>query len=116
MRLHLEGDSCNDVQRVNDVAQRFAHLPPVGVSHHCMQIHLEESIRILSHVRLPTPASHPVGLCADLFEGQLAGQFEAHHHHTGDPEEQDVMARLQQSARVEHIQVLGLREQCKRQH
>ncbi len=45
-----------------------------------------------------------------LFEGQLAGQFEAHHHHTSNPEEQDVMARLQQGARVEHIQVLGLKE------
>lgn len=38
--LHLQGDPCNYVQRVNDVAQRFAHLPPVGVSHHCMQINL----------------------------------------------------------------------------
>lgn len=43
-----------------------------------------------------------------LFEGQLASQFEAHHHHTSNPEEQDVMTRLQQGARVEHIQVLGL--------
>lgn len=45
-----------------------------------------------------------------LFERQLASQFEAHHHHTSNPEEQDVVARLQQSAGVEHVQVLGLRE------
>lgn len=43
-----------------------------------------------------------------LFEGQLTGQFEAHHHHTSNPEEQDVMTGLQQGARVEHTQVLGL--------
>lgn len=45
-----------------------------------------------------------------LFEGQLASQFEAHHHHTSNPEEQDVMARLQQGAGVEHIEVLSLNE------
>lgn len=50
-----------------------------------------------------------------LFEGQLAGQFEAHHHHTSNPEEQDVVARLQQGAGVEHIQVLGLKEDRKEQ-
>lgn len=51
-----------------------------------------------------------------LLKGQLAGQFEAHHHHTSNPEEQDVMARLQQGARVEHVQVLGLKEDGKQQH
>lgn len=44
-----------------------------------------------------------------LLERQLAGQFEAHHHHASDPEEQDVVTRLQQSARVEHFQVFSLR-------
>lgn len=41
LRLYLQRDPCNDVQRVNDVSQRFAHLPSVGVPHHCMQINLE---------------------------------------------------------------------------
>lgn len=48
-----------------------------------------------------------------LFEGQLASQFEAHHHHTSNPKEQDVMARLQQRARVEHLQVVRLKENHK---
>lgn len=54
--LHLQGDPCNYVQRVNDVAQRFAHLPPVGVSHHCMQINLwgKKASSLLGHVLLMT--------------------------------------------------------------
>lgn len=49
VRLYLEGDPGNDVQRVNDVAQRLAHLPSMGVSHHRMQINLEQkNIRIIS--------------------------------------------------------------------
>lgn len=44
IRLYLEGDPCNDVQGVDDVSQRFAHLPSMGVPHHCVQINLEESI------------------------------------------------------------------------
>lgn len=45
-----------------------------------------------------------------LFEGQLASQFETHHHHTSNPEKQDIMACLKQGARVEDIQVLGLKK------
>lgn len=45
-----------------------------------------------------------------LFEGQLARQFETHHHHTSNPEEQDVVACLKQGARVEDIQVLVLKK------
>lgn len=71
-----------------------------------------------------TPTSHPVVLClgfgsfdsSHLFERQLASQFEAHHHHSSNPEEQDVVARLQQSAGVEHVQVLGLREHHKQKN
>lgn len=44
-----------------------------------------------------------------LFEGQLASQFETHHDHTSNPEEQNVMTRLKQGAGVEDIQVLGLK-------
>lgn len=51
-----------------------------------------------------------------LFEGQLAGQLEAHHHHTSNPEEKDVVARLKQGAGVEHIQVLCLKENHKQQY
>lgn len=51
-----------------------------------------------------------------LFEGQLARKFEAHHDHTGNPEEQDVMTRLQQSTRVEHTQVFCLEQGIKQIH
>lgn len=60
--------------------------------------------------------SFPSFDCSHFFEGQLASQFEAHHHHTSNPEEQDVVARLQQGARVEHIQVLALKKNHKYQH
>lgn len=49
-----------------------------------------------------------MGDWSHLFEGQLACQFETHHHHAGNPEEQDVMARLQQGAGVKYLQVLIL--------
>lgn len=39
---HLQGDAGNDVHRVDDVAQGFAHLPSVGVSHHGVQINLQQ--------------------------------------------------------------------------
>src|SRR4029434_303456 len=45
-----------------------------------------------------------------LFEGQLSGEFQAHHDHACHPEEQDVMTGLQKGAWVEHTQVLCLRE------
>lgn len=39
---HLQGDAGNDVHGVDDVAQGFAHLPSVGVSHHGVQINLQQ--------------------------------------------------------------------------
>lgn len=49
VKLYLEGDPGNDVQRIDDVAQRLAHLPSMGVSHHRMQINLEQkNISIIS--------------------------------------------------------------------
>mmetsp|Transcript_14060 Transcript_14060/g.31148 ORF Transcript_14060/g.31148 Transcript_14060/m.31148 type:complete len:516 (-) Transcript_14060:459-2006(-) len=52
----------------------------MGVPHHGMQIH---------------------GL-----EGELVHEPQRHHHHSGHPEEKDVMPRLQQSAREEGLQVI----------
>lgn len=48
-----------------------------------------------------------------LFKGQLLSQCEAKHHHSGHPEEQNVMAGLQECARVENGQILILKgEKC----
>lgn len=43
-----------------------------------------------------------------LFKRKFACEFEPHHDHTSHPEEQDVVARLQQRAWIEHAQVLVL--------
>lgn len=40
-----------------------------------------------------------------LSEGQLPSELQAEHDHPGHPEEEDVMARLQQGPRVEHTEV-----------
>ena len=38
-RAHLEGDALDDVQRVNDIAQRLGHLAAVRIAHHAVQVH-----------------------------------------------------------------------------
>lgn len=38
---HLQCDSVDDVQGVNDVAQRFAHLPAMSISHDGMEVDLQ---------------------------------------------------------------------------
>mgnify|MGYP006973174779 CR=1 FL=1 len=49
----------------------------MGVTHHCVQ--------------------------KDLREWQLSGQGHAHHHHPCNPEEQDIMACLQQGSGIEGL-------------
>lgn len=39
--LYFKSNACDDVQRIDDIAERLAHLPSVGISHHCVQIHLD---------------------------------------------------------------------------
>ena len=48
------------------------------------------------------------GVDVDLAEGDVAGGFQAHHDHAGDPEEQDVEAGDHQRGGVVGAQVLGL--------
>mmetsp|Transcript_29965 Transcript_29965/g.66349 ORF Transcript_29965/g.66349 Transcript_29965/m.66349 type:complete len:205 (-) Transcript_29965:1398-2012(-) len=48
------------------------------------------------------------GVQVDLLEGHLPGQLDAHHHHASHPEEQDVVAGLQQRTGIEGGQVLIL--------
>ena len=43
-----------------------------------------------------------------LFEGQFSGEFLGHEDHSGDPEEDDIVAGLEEGAREEHVQVVAL--------
>lgn len=45
IQTYLQGDPCNDIKRVNDVAQRLAHLPPVSIPHHSVQINLTRTYK-----------------------------------------------------------------------
>ena len=67
------------IQGFNDTAKRLAHIPAMSITHVCMGI--------------------------DLSEGQLPGELQADHDHLGHPGEEDIMARLKQSPRVEHTEV-----------
>lgn len=78
----FQADALNDIDRINDIPQRFTHLPPVCVADH--------------------------GVTVDFGEGNLAGQVDAQHDHAGDPEEQDVPARLQDGGWVEIPEILRL--------
>ena len=44
----------------------------------------------------------------DVAEGDLAGELDAHHHHAGDPQEDDVAARDHRVGRVEGLELRGL--------
>ena len=60
------------LERVDDVALRLRHLLAVGVADQAGEV--------------------------DRPEGLVAGQLDAQHHHPGDPEEDDVVARLHDRA------------------
>ena len=45
----------------------------------------------------------PDGKVTHLLEGKLPHQLQAHHDHPRHPEEEDVVSRLKQHARVEHL-------------
>ena len=62
-------------ERVDDVALRLRHLLALGIADEARQV--------------------------DGVEGLAVGQVEAQHHHPGDPEEDDVVARLHDRRRVE---------------
>ena len=69
-------------ERVDDVALGLAHLHAVLVPHQTGEV--------------------------DGVERHVVHVFEAHHHHAGDPEEQDVVGSLEHGAGVEVGEVLGL--------
>lgn len=72
------------VQRVNDVPKGFAHLAPVSVSDHGVEV--------------------------NLGKGEPSQQLLAKEHHPSNPEEQNVMASLQELVWVENIKFLRLWE------
>ena len=76
----LQGDALDHVDRVDDVAERLAHLAPLRVPDHGVQV--------------------------DLVERELAGELEREHDHPGDPEEEDVVPRLEQGGREVPPEVL----------
>lgn len=41
-QLHLQRDSIDDIQGVDDIAQRLAHLPAMGISHNGMEVDLRQ--------------------------------------------------------------------------
>ena len=52
-------------------------------------------------------AANPKMLILYLFEGQFSHKFLPHHNHPGHPEEQDIVAALQESVRVVSDEVGG---------
>lgn len=76
----VQRNAGNHVSRIDDVAQRFGHLSAVSVAHHRMK--------------------------EDLLEGQFAEQLLAEEHHASDPEEDDVVAGLQQGVWEERLHVI----------
>ena len=62
----LQGDAVDQVNRVEHVAFRLAHLLALGIEHQAVDV--------------------------DVFEGHFAGEVRGHHDHPGDPEEDDVVA------------------------
>ncbi len=56
----------HNLQRIDDIAGRLGHLFAVFIPHQGMQI--------------------------DVLEGYLVHEMQPHHHHPGDPEEEDVKA------------------------
>ena len=76
---HLKRYPMDEVKRVDNVAEGFAHLSPVSISDQGVEIHLRE--RDFPHELLTKE------------------------HHSSYPEEQDVMTCLQETVRVEVFQI-----------
>lgn len=108
---YLQGDAMNNIHGVDDVPQRFAHLPAVFVPHQGMKENLmkrtvkENSEQTQNHSVIMFLARC---VLLHLFERQAASELSAQHHHPGHPEEDQVAARLQQGVGVEALEVSSL--------
>lgn len=49
-------------------------------------------------------------MAEDFVEGHGTGEVDSEHHHSGDPEEEDVPARFENVGRVESVEIGGLVE------
>lgn len=83
----VERSALDDIDRVDNVPERLAHLAAVSVADH--------------------------GVAEDLVEGDFAGEVHTEHDHAGDPEEEDVPARLEDVGGVEGLEVVGLSRNAK---
>ena len=50
----------------------------------------------------------------NLFEGNFSQQFQSKHDHTSDPEEQDIMAGLQQTSGIKYLKIIRLQSSLSR--
>ena len=78
----VEGDAVDDVERIDDIALRFRHLLAVVIADQSSDV--------------------------DLAKGHLAGEFQAHHDHAGDPEENDVEAGDQHRSGIVGLECLRI--------
>ena len=78
----LEIDTSHDIDGVNNVTLRLAHLLTILITNHGV----EENFR----------------------EGNLLEEVEGHHDHTSDPEEENIMTSFEERTREEAIHVVGL--------
>ena len=78
----------DELQRIQHIAARFAHLHAFGVKHKPVQI--------------------------DRVEGRRVHILYAHHHHPRNPKEQDVVARFHYACGIEVVQILSIVGPAKR--
>jgi hypothetical protein len=78
----VERRAVDEVERVDDVALHLAHLVAGLVDDEAVEQH--------------------------ALEGGLSHEVDAHHHHAGDPEEEDVVARLEIARGVELLEEVVL--------
>jgi len=69
----LKGDTLDDIDGVNDVAETLADLTAVCITDHTVK--------------------------EDITERQFVSEHERHHNHTSDPEEEDIVTSLEQCSR-----------------
>ena len=75
----LESDTVDHINRVNNVTKGLGHLSAVLVTNHSMQEH--------------------------LIKGKLVRQLQGHHHHPSYPEEENIVAGLQELPGEEGFEV-----------
>eukprot|EP01137_Pigoraptor_chileana_P033897 Opistho-2@25586 len=78
----LQLDATDDVNGINDIAKRLRHFPAVGIADN--------------------------GVQKDLLKRHFPGELHAEKHHARNPEEENVVSRLQECSRIEQLELLRL--------